>query len=503
MSEVDEPKAVIGQNCDARFTIPDGYETRTASECSVPILSFNSVSLYQEQHHVISRINNCWLLISSADTGTQKGSNTKVAPDAPQRKHKLRSESKKLASIAQVTKSKYYLPPPVVGEVRPIKGWEEWEDQLIIALRAEGKTDKQISQHLPGRSKISCQVRRTMKLEARTPHPGTQEKDALAFHFRKKQYWSKRWEEWEDQIVVTQRTAGESWERISEMLPPRTPGSVKGRGELLMKQQPQEAVTPQKQPFKKRSVPTEVKPRHYWKLEEEQLLVRLRESGKIWPEIATHLPLRTPNSCRNHWHGPLRKDQGPRKKNGPQWEEWEERLLVSGFYACLGWKAIAESIPGRTKFGAKSHWYEHFRAPDRDKAWTPEDLTLLTRLRDEGTGWDEISEAIPGHTVNACRAQWYKVAEDIQGTEDMQGPSQPRPDAWSAEEADTLIALYNTIGPRFQEICKHIPGRTENACHRWLHKCTAEDGVGEPPSEYWKEYFMSMLRVGSLYSGTG
>lgn len=39
-----------------------------------------------------------------------------------------------------------------------------------------------------------------------------------------------------------------------------------------------------------------------------------------------------------------------------------------------------------------------------------------------------------------------------------------------------MIALYNTIGPRFQEICKHIPGRTEDACHRWLHKCTEEDG---------------------------
>ena len=190
--------------------------------------------------------------------GTRKGSSTKVAPDPPPRKHKLRSEPKKLASVTPVTKSKHYLPPPVVGEVRPIKGWEEWEDELITALRAEGKTDKQISQHLPGRSEIRCQVRRNMKLEARTQHPGTQEKDALAIHARKKQYWSKRWEEWDDQVVVTQRTAGEGWESISKKLPPRTPASVKYRGDLLMKQQPQKAITFQRQPAKKSSIPSAV-----------------------------------------------------------------------------------------------------------------------------------------------------------------------------------------------------------------------------------------------------
>ena len=126
--------------------------------------------------------------------GTRKGSKTKITPDPLPRKHNLRSESKKLASMAPVTKSKHYL-PPVVGEVRPIKRWEEWGAQLIIALRAEEQTDKQIGQYLPGRSKISCQVRRNMKLEAQTRHPCTQEKDALAIHARKKQYWSKRWEE--------------------------------------------------------------------------------------------------------------------------------------------------------------------------------------------------------------------------------------------------------------------------------------------------------------------
>ena len=145
------------------------------------------------------------------------------------------------------------------------------------------------------------------------------------------------------------------------------------------------------------------------------------------------------SGCRNRWIGQLHKDQDLRKKNGSRWEEWEERLLVSGFYACLGWEAIAKSIPGRTKFGAKSHWAEYFRAPDRDEPWTSGELALLTRLRDEGSGWDEICQAIPGHTVNACRTQWYKEAEGIQESEDIRGSKKPRPDAWSAEEADTLM----------------------------------------------------------------
>ena len=189
------------------------------------------------------------------------------------------------------------------------------------------------------------------------------------------------------------------------------------------------------------------------------------------------------------WSRDLIKIQGPStKKIAPQWQEWEERLLVSGYYAGLSWKEIAERIPGRTVRGARTRWTIYLHASDQDESWTSEELALLAYLRSEGLDWDEISQELPVHSSNACRTQWYKETEGIKGPPSHQGTN----DTWSAAEVDTLVALYNTIGPRWQEICKHIHGRTESACRSWLKlKCTKEDGVGGPPSEFWKEFFMS------------
>ena len=98
-----------------------------------------------------------------------------------------------------------------------------------------------------------------------------------------------------------------------------------------------------------------------------------------------------------------------------RWKEWEERLLVSGYYAGLSWDEIIQLIPERTTISAKTHWSLHFCLPKQDKPWTSEELTTLTQLRAEGSGWDKISQEVPRHSSNACRTQWYKETEGIQG----------------------------------------------------------------------------------------
>lgn len=154
------------------------------------------------------------------------------------------------------------------------------------------------------------------------------------------------------------------------------------------------------------------------------------------------------------WSEHVNRGLGPHKKNGLQWEEWEERLLVSGHYAGLTWTEVTKSITGRTLFGCRSCWCEHFRSADQDEPWTSEELALLEYLRWEGSGWDQIGQELPEHSSNDCRMQWYRETEGIQGPSSHQGLN----DTWSAEEIKVLVALHNTIGPRWQEICKHIPG---------------------------------------------
>ena len=373
--------------------------------------------------------------MSKAAMGTPKGSETRGPWTSPPRKHKSRSSSKKPASIAQNTRSQHFLPRASVVRKLKVnkkwKEWEDWEDQLIITLRKKGKTGKQISEHLPGRSEGACKMRWLKKLKTRSLNVSTHQEDAPPFSASKKENSQKPWEDWEDQIVITQSRAGKSWEDISKMLPPRTVHSVRCHWNSVLEPLIQDAVKPQ------------TRPHTHWKEWEDQLLKNLVELGHDWVEIAAQLPSRTARSCRTRWTRDLIKIQGPStKKLAPQWQDWEECLLVSGYYAGLTWKEIAERIPGRTMRGARTRWTIYLHASDQDKPWTSEELALLAYLRSEGRDWDGISRELPEHSSNACKTQWYKETEGIKGPPKHQGTN----DTWSAAEVDILVALYNTIG---------------------------------------------------------
>ena len=347
-------------------------------------------------------------------------------------------------------KSKHFPPPASIAKkVQSPKRWEKWEEELYLSLRAEGKSNKQISQHLPGRTANACKIRATGELRNQT----------LPNHRR-------RWEDWEDQLLLAHHKAGCSYSTISELLSHRTRPALSGRFNAIRKSRPETTTAD----------PTAARSQRHWTSEEDRLLKSLRRSGQSWTDIAKQFPDCTVTQCISH----LNQLVHPPRSKG--WKEWEERLLVSGYYAGRTWEEIVKSIPGRTKTSASRQWSLHFRLPRQDKPWTSEELSILTHLRAEGSGWEKISQKVPGRSSNACRIKWYK------GPEGTRGCSQRY--FWSAEETDTLVALYNTIGPRWDEICKHIPGRTAMGCFSHLYKkCTREDGVGGVPSEYWKNYF--------------
>ena len=260
--------------------------------------------------------------------GVQKGFNAKNASGSSAIKHKSLSKSKTPKSIAQNTRSRHFPPAPAGGKIRYMKGWEEWENQLIDALHKDGKTYLQISQRLPGRTEPACRVQHR-KFKARSQNAIAQQKHALPSAPPKRQYWFKKWENWEDQLVVKQHNLGKGWEDISKMLPPRSADAVRKRWTLKLERQPQNIVAPPTRPVK-------IKP--HWKPREVQLLKTLVGTGKSWTEVATQLPNRSADSCMRRWFRDLKKPKGkPTKKRAPYWEEREERLLVSGHYTGLSW----------------------------------------------------------------------------------------------------------------------------------------------------------------------
>ena len=402
--------------------------------------------------------------------GTRKRSKKKVASASPARKRNLRSESKRKPlpmTRDRNTKSRHF------ARSDHVAGGAKVMQQLNVTLRAKGKTDEQAGQHLPGRSKIACRTRRADKADAQIKYSGTQGEAAVAIHARKKRH-RILFEDWEDQIIIEHRRAGETWEDISKLLNFRTSPAVCCRWNKVLKHRIEDTVAPPNTGRYRR-----------WTLREDQLLITLWKSGKSWNEVANQIPNRNAKRCCERWYKRLLTVERPPRKSMLQWKEWEECLLVSGYYAGLDWKEIAEPITGRTIHGTRNHWYHHFRSADQDEPWTSEELTTLTDLRARGKDWDKISQELCKHTSNACRTQWYKETGGIQGSSHHQGK-------WAADEVDTLVALYNTIGPRWQEISKHIPGRTANAClDSFCRYGKNLDGVGEGPSEYWKEYLMS------------
>lgn len=423
--------------------------------------------------------------------GTRNGSGTKAALTYQSKRQKSCSISKKPASTARDTKSRHFLPRASIDrEIKIPTGWEEWEDQLVLALHKEGNTDMEISQHLPDRSEGACRIRIYM-LKARSQNVSTRSEDVYAPAIPRKKPRNRPWEDWEDRIVVAIRNAGYSWANVAKMLPHRTDQSVISRWNRFLMHQAQHATAAHAQSLDTSSIPRPERTYPFWTQEEDQLVKSLRESGKSWAYTVSQLQNRSQRGTRNRWKNHLKYQRtSPKEIQRLPWEEWEERLLVSGYFAGLSWKEISEAISRRTANGSMCYWYKYLWSSDQGEPWTVEDLALLESLRRQGSDWSAISLRFPGHTPNACRMQWYKETEGIQSTFSRRKTCL----TWSAEEVETLIALYNTIGPRWQEISKHLPGRSEFACERMVRKrCTKEDRRGGTPSEFWKEFFESVL----------
>ena len=372
-----------------------------------------------------------------------------------------------------------------------VKDWEDWEDDILVGFRKEGKNYAQICQYLSYRTIRSCR-QRLWKIRARSQEVRTQKIDTRVSSIPKRPRLTKGWEDWEDQTLVAHRAAGWTWENIKRLLPNRTLRAVRTRAKseevsLILRLNPPPPA----------KIPESGGRCYPWNQEEDRVLRSLRESGKTFGEIAKKIPNRSRYACEHRFEF-IRQDSRKRRYD---WEEWEERLLVSGYFAGLTWEGISRSITRRTKGACILQWWKFFRSTDLDDPWTAKDLALLRNLRSQGCSWENISKELPGHSSNACRTHWYKETGIIQdplseyglGGNCIKGINRV---PWSTREVEILVSLYNTIGHRYDEICKHLPGRSAGACQSHLRlKCTKEDGVGGPPSEFWEEYFASKLHA--------
>ena len=119
----------------------------------------------------------------------------------------------------------------------------------------------------------------------------------------------------------------------------------------------------------------------------------------------------------------------------------------------INWKVVADQMEGRSDQQCMYRWQKSLR-PDVTKGpWTEEeDVKVVELVRKHGAKrWSLIASQLPGRIGKQCRERWHNHLNPEISKE-----------AWKREEDLRLLECHVSMGNKWAEIAKLLPGRYAN-----------------------------------------
>lgn len=123
-------------------------------------------------------------------------------------------------------------------------------------------------------------------------------------------------------------------------------------------------------------------------------------------------------------------------------------------YNGKNWKAVASQLPGRTDVQCLHRWQKVLNPELTKGPWSAEEDARLVHFVNQfgPRSWSKISSHMPGRIGKQCRERWFNHLDPEINKE-----------PWTADEDNMIIAAHAEIGPRWAEIAKRLPGRSDNS----------------------------------------